>query len=55
MKRGVKRLFKLWCYLQYRSDRELTKLELRTHCLICGRTGCCRKKHLHQNEAGVFI
>ncbi len=50
MKRGFKRLFKLWCYLLYRRDRELTRLEKAHGCTVCGRTGCCR--HFHWNEAG---
>jgi hypothetical protein len=46
MKRGVKRLFKLWGYLQYRCDRELTRIEKRDGCIMCGRPGCCRHFHV---------
>lgn len=45
MKRGLKHLFVLWCYMQYRRDRELTRLEQKHGCLVCGKPGCSRRLH----------
>lgn len=48
MKRGFKRLFRLWCYLLYRRDREVVRIEKRDGCIVCGRSGCCSRFHLEE-------
>ena len=50
MKRGLKRLFKLWCYLLYRRDRELVRIEKKYGCSVCGQIGCCHQFHRKEYE-----
>lgn len=52
MKTGLKRLFKVWCYLMYRRNRELSLFEIKHGCTVCGFPGHTR--HAHHKMEGSY-